>query len=411
MDFDYLNDYHEKEMEQYNSFIKSTPRDKLIKSEYPPKKRFPKLHDFFTYATTGFNESIWTQAPYTGSLLVPLIPIRDPQHFERIYNISTSQIPEIVDFVKETGKIQFYLEGSPRDYIDLDYLDPIFYDLKPPVLYSFEPYLKDPVLTRAKLEFQDLIRSANFNGYTKRLFPGLDPVKKKELLDHFLKSFVRMRFYKFDTIADSFVDTISVNPEYAFSLLRLSNQLLTEPLSKPLRGNHNYSTNDINEFKQVIGGVNAKYLKQFQYPCEIGTFLSNKKIHYADSFSACKSMILHYDEKELKTVFDAISFGIQEKKPNIVFDNVKELNQLLDEIWSETDKIQRHKKVIKGELSIVFGLVGCGIGSEMGLLASLGLIAVSSTTTFMDELTDLISKQCLKAHLSTIYDFKGKSNS
>ena len=145
MDFDYLNDYHEKEMEQYNSFIKSTPRDKLIKSEYPPKKRFPKLHDFFTYATTGFNESIWTQAPYTGSLLVPLIPIRDPQHFERIYNISTSQIPEIVDFVKETGKIQFYLEGSPRDYIDLDYLDPIFYDLKPPVLYSFEPYLKDPV--------------------------------------------------------------------------------------------------------------------------------------------------------------------------------------------------------------------------------------------------------------------------
>lgn len=408
MDFDYLDDYHEKEREQYNAFIKSTPQDQLLKKEYPPKNRFPKIHDFFTYATTGFNESIWAQAPYTGSLLVPLIPTRDSHDFEKIYNISISQIPEIVEFVKETGKVQFYLEGSPRDYENLDYLDPIFSDLNPPVLFTNEPYLKDPEITKAKVEFHDLMKCVDFKGYVKRLFPGLDPVTKRDLFDHFLKSFVRMRFYKFNTIADSFIDTVSVNPDYAFSLLRLSNQLLTEPLSKPLKGSHNYSTNEIYEFKQVIYGENTKFLKKFQYPCEIGTFLSSKIINYPDSFSACKSMVFQYDEKELKTVFNAISTGIQEKRPNQVFDNIQELNQILDEIWKETELIQRQKKIIKGELSVMFGLVGFGISLETGLLAALGLITASSTTNFMDELTELITKRSLKAHLSTIYDFEGK---
>jgi len=408
MDFEYLNDYHEKEIEKFDLYIKSTPQDQLLKKEYPPKTRFPKIHDFFTYATMGLNESIWTQAPYTGSLLVPLIPTKDPDVFEKFHKISISQIPEIVDFVKETGKIQFYLEGSPRDYVGLDFLDPIFNDLEPPVLFSNEPYLKDPTINRAKLEFHDLMKCTDFNGYVKRLFPDLNLVSRRDLFDHFLKSFVRMRFYKFDTIADSFVDTVAVNPEYAFSLLRLSNQLLTEPLSQTLKGNHNYSTNDINEFKRVIKGKNTKYLKQFKYPCEIGTFLSNKKVHYADSFSACKSMIFHYDEKDLKTVFDAISIGIQEKKPDQVMGDINELNQLLDKIWSETDAIRKQKKIIKGELSVAFGLVGFGLSVETGFLASLGVIGVSSTTNFMDELTDFITKHTLKAHLSTIYDFEGK---
>ncbi|MDD4148302.1 MAG: hypothetical protein PHO85_07265 [Candidatus Cloacimonetes bacterium] len=409
MDFESLNDYHEKEREQYDSFIKSTPQNQLLSKEYPSRSRFPKLHDFITYATVGPGESIWIQAPYTGSLLVPLVPTQTLQEFEQLYGISKSQIPEIVDFVKETGKIQFYLEGCPEDYVNRDYLDPIFSELNPPVLFSNEPYLKDPEIMRAQLEFYDLLSCVDFNTYIKRLFPDLSPAKNKKILEHFLKSFIRMRYYKFDTIADSFADNVALNTEYAFSLLRLSNQLLTEPLSRPLKGNHNYSTGDIYEFKQVARGENSKYLNQFQYPCEIGTYLTNKKINYPDSFDSCRSMVYHYDEKELRLVFDAISTGIHEKKPDQIFTNITELNQILEEIWSETRTVQAQKKIIKGELSVMFGLVGVALPQEIGWMASLGLIVASSSSNFMDELSDLITKKSLKPYLSTIYAFEGNS--
>ncbi len=408
MDFNYLNEYSENEKERFNTFIKSTSIEKLQNTEYPPKNRFIKLHDFFTYATIGINESIWTQTPFTGSLLVPLIPLRNFREFEQIYNISKNQIPEVIDFIKETGKIQFYIEGSPLDYLEIDYLDPIFSELNPPVLFSVEPYLKNDIINESKIEFNTIIKCVDFNEYVKRELIDISPMMKKELLSHFLKSFIRLRLYKFDKIADSFVDNVMINPTNAFSLLRLSNQILTEPLSKPLQGSHNFSTAEIRDFKQTLNGLNIEDLKKFQYPCEIGTFLSSKMVNYSDSFSACKSIVFNYREQDLKNVLNAVSDGIVERRPDVVIDNIKILNELLDDIWQESQLIKSQKKILKGEFAVSFGLLGVFLNNQVGLMATLGLMTLSSTSNYLDELTELISKRCVKSNLSTIYDFKEK---
>jgi hypothetical protein len=67
-----------------------------------------------------------------------------------------SEIPELVQLSKETGRIQFTLNTNPTHYEGMDYLDPIFSELKPPMLtMPSNIYTSDDNYDEWQNEFRD----------------------------------------------------------------------------------------------------------------------------------------------------------------------------------------------------------------------------------------------------------------
>jgi hypothetical protein len=125
---EFLEDYLARELADYKSYCSKIDLDNFSfeKYPYPPDKRFVKLGRPVTVAS---NESLrgdglWTQLPFTGSLIFPIHDI--PQRrFEEIF-FPVKEIPKLIDYSKETGKIQFVIYGNPLGFENYDYLDPIF---------------------------------------------------------------------------------------------------------------------------------------------------------------------------------------------------------------------------------------------------------------------------------------------
>jgi hypothetical protein len=90
--------------------------------------------------------------PFCGSLILLLSPV-PREKFERMY-FKVSEIPKIIDFVKETGRLQFALTGRPTLFSGLDYLSEVFEETQPPLYYMF------PLLNfENRIEIQEIIES------------------------------------------------------------------------------------------------------------------------------------------------------------------------------------------------------------------------------------------------------------
>jgi hypothetical protein len=68
-----------------------------------------------------------------GSSIVNLAPIQQKDLIERYGWGRDIDILNLTELSKDSGRIYFMLTADPRQYEGLDYLDPIFNGLKPPV--------------------------------------------------------------------------------------------------------------------------------------------------------------------------------------------------------------------------------------------------------------------------------------
>lgn len=143
MDAEYLENYHAKEDEEYERLVVKKIEENtfnFFSDKYPPDNRFSNLKRPVTDSTIiGCNaEDRWDQVPFSGSTILNLEAC-PKSIFEEFY-FKVSEIPEIINFIKETGKIQIVLQQSAKVYEGLSYLDPFFQELKPPELKGI--YLK-----------------------------------------------------------------------------------------------------------------------------------------------------------------------------------------------------------------------------------------------------------------------------
>lgn len=124
MDRKYLEEYWEKEKSaraQYNRLIAKELREEKWPFEthnYPPDERFPKLQKPIANAE---KTNIWAQVPFSGSLIVGFLPCLKPD-FERFY-FKVSEIPKVLDFIKDTGRLQIALAAEPPAFEGLDHYD------------------------------------------------------------------------------------------------------------------------------------------------------------------------------------------------------------------------------------------------------------------------------------------------
>jgi len=385
MDEKFLSEYEDYEIEQFEKFASIN-------------ERFPKL------ATPVFNitcmgPSIWSQIAFSGTMIFPLWPVEN-RTFEQMYNISTKEIPDLVKFTKETNKIQFVLLDSPKSYSGFDYLDPILEELSPPLYALDKKYQNTAIrknIDKAKEDLDSILCRVLRNRY--------DEATKQQFHQDYIRQYAYMDYFGFSNVNEVFIKKLYDDDlPLATAYLDLSYNLLVHPIIDPFKGNPVVST----EMFQKIKKLDITLPEKLSFP-EVGSFLFKKLTFYPDSLNACKNVISSYKKNDLYSVYSALNEAVINQNSTAILKNKNELEEIMENVWHDTEMIRTNKKMYKLGVDVACGMVGFTIGGLGGLIGAFGAAAVSTTTSqVLDNFAELIAKKVAIPSIVTIYDFQKK---
>jgi hypothetical protein len=421
LDREYLEDYEQKEMMEYKRFSKRIQNGKFDfeKLKFPSDERFINLQKPVSDTTHGGTdwESLWAQVPFCGSLILGISPVRRDT-FEK-YLFKISKIPEIIDFIKKTGRLQIALQWKPTDFEGLDFLDPIFAELKPPMLiglpltlYGTEKEIRlghEAFSTLADIHFKNLVKRASYKSSTSQGY--------EFFMESLSKTYLFLRFNNY-TLVEDVENLIVDDPVRALSLLLTCMNFICDPINNTRFDSLTFSIENLRQSKML---PHIYQPKDIQFPCEIGKFLTKKLTYAAQDMRACYDLMDNYDAYDLRRVQQALNEGIVSNHPDIVTKNTKEFSQILDNIWTDKTIPNRIKNIkigipvsIAAVGGIVAGLPGAFAG---GFLSELGFKVVEKATEKYaeklfsvkeEDLTERLAKLRTKSYQANIYDFKKK---
>ncbi len=410
LDSEYLRDYFLKEYEEWEKVKERILKGKFdFKNEiYPPASRFTKIQEpITTLSAYGLNDlnDILAQVPFSGSVVINLTPLKEKDFNETFFDVK--ELPQVIDFALQTGKIQFVLGGYMEAYESLDYLKPVFEKLKPPVYFGLPTSLwaDSKKIEEIKTQFLTIVNKKYLPWYREQYTAeGYSDQQINTAFSKKLATYCYLKSQKI-SIVDEIERLFSTDPEKANHILNLCKSYIVENANSLLSHSRNYSLTEEKEatlFK--IPG------KEIALPCEIGKFLFKKLTYAPLGIDACKELMYHYDEYDLKGVQQALSTGIKENKIDIVETEAEGISEILDNVWKDKT-ISNRIKVLRGgipfSMAIIGSLAAGPIGTAGGFLAGLGYTVADK---FIDLGTDTISEKIgkfgAKTYLANVFDFK-----
>ncbi|MFA4849712.1 MAG: hypothetical protein WC626_08295 [Methanoregula sp.] len=383
MDSDFFKEYDARE---YDALERSIGLDKRVGQLKPP----------ISYVVPDRHDLIWSQIAFSGTLIFPLYPY-PTSFFGGGGKNSTKEISDLIQFVKETKKIQFVLTHSPSEYESLEYLEPILKEFLPPTCTRVES--KDFFDLKKKCE-DEINLLTQFSPDYKRWIRSPSG-RYCHISD--IRSYAVLRHLGFNDIADTYIEHFLTDPEFSGDYIQTAYNLLCHPIIDPLKANPSFSSDTIQRARDYSLTTHSS-LKRLVYP-EIGSYLMKKCTYYPESLEACKRLIDQYKENDLYDVYSALNNAVIARNESIILEKKDAMNDILDNIW-EDRTIKRFATGIRGSIDITCGTVGYCLGSpSLGLLAALGLRVVDGGK-YIDQFSELISKKIAFPYMATIYDFK-----
>lgn len=417
---EFLEDYAQKEyalQEQYKRWIieENTPVNPLLKRLIKPIKPFARAGNV-EYSKI----SLWAQIPFCGSLFLTLPPF-EKDTFEKVYNLRASQIPDLVKFVKDTGKLQITLSTDPVFYEGLDYLDPIFKELMPIYEKGFpsEVFVEEKSQMRDANEYLSLGQVRYFDFLREIWGKSQESERMFQITKRLdVSTYTYLKVFKYDNLVEELQNLMVDKPFSALTLFYLCKALIVSPLTDPFCTIQSGSFDFFGKLEEKaksfpsLEHAEMKRLENIQRPAEISQFLLTKLTHYPESFEASKELIAHYKTTDLVKIIGELNQGIVEKNSDLVKLSTSDLSQIMSELWND--------KTINNRIAgLKFGIpVSIAIGGSMLLWSSLGLtgilagLGVSAVTKILDvgreSISERIAKLSSKRYQATLYDFKKK---
>lgn len=409
---DFLQDYGAHEKENVDNFIKRLDEGKVAQSEkYPPKNRFIKLSE--PIADPYVN--IWGMIPFYGSTLVKIMPKDNRKSFDDSHEwlgFNSRKIDEMIDFQKETGKIQFVLTSHPTLYKNLDFLEPLFTEVKPPVLpYDTVSIVGQELDKKHKIEFETLA-IFGFNQFVEvstGLMGNSNPMYISAKLDDYASRYSILKASGYEELADEIGTLMIIDPAKAHMFLVLFGFLIANPqksLLKPICGYDKSFIDSVNEY-----GSEYNVMVNNEVPYEIGKFLLNKIVYYPETMEGCKSIIQKYDDQELYKIMGSLNEGVKRQDIDKIEEKEKDISDILDNVWSDANIIKKGSDGIKFGVSLSLGLIGGVAGGieGSGIMSFLGYTFSNTVWGMQDEsISEKMAKFATPNHLVSIYDFKKK---
>lgn len=411
MDREYLEDYKQKELAEYERLVVRRIKKGTFsfdKDKYPPEDRFIKLQRpiALTSLETARITNVWAQIPFCGSLILPLPPWPKEEYDKNLFKLSEAS--EIIDFIKETGKIQLIVHTDPLFYEGLDYLDPFFEELNPPwyLITPLSLWGNEREIQKALGSF-DALAKIKFTKWLKRLDLFTPNISTQCLIDC-ANDYAVLKLANY-AIVDNIENLLVDNPEEALSLIILCKEFITDPISDLLYDTKSLALEDV---KNVRSLPSIYQPQKIRFPYEIGKFLIRKLTYAPEGLDACKELMYHYDAYDLQKIQESLNEAIVTNHPEIVDKNAKEVSEILDNIWDD-EAIPRKIKGLQIGIPVsmaAIGSVAAGpIGAAGGFLAGLGYNVADKLIDLGTEgLSEKLAKLKTKSYQANVYDFKKK---
>jgi hypothetical protein len=410
---EFLQDYEAHELEQIEKSIKKVDEGKLpLDESYPPKDRFTKLKE--PIADPFVN--IWGIVPFYGSTIAKLIPKDNRKSFDKIHEdtmgFNSSKIDEMIDFQKETGRIQFAFTRLPTEYKNLEFLEHVFSELKPPTLsYDSVPIIGEELTNKYNLEFET-IANFGFSEYLQNITASLgnsDPNYTYAKLQSYATRYGILKASGYEELADEIGTLMILEPEKAHEYISLFGMIIADPKTSQFKSIKNFDNRIMSEY--VNTGNEFGIQSNDEFPYEIGKFLLEKMTLYPETMSGCTKIIQEYDDQELYKVFGALNEGVRKNNIDVLESKKEDMSEILDNVWNDTKRIKQKADGIKFGVSLSLGLIG-GLAEGLlgtGVMAGLGYAASNTVWGMQDDsISENVAKKVSPNHLVSIYDFQTK---
>lgn len=404
MDNEFLEDYDQEEREQQQRFANRVANGLLNpKERFPPLDRFPKISE--PYASSCPGKSIWPQIPLFSSFIVKIVP-RMSSQFEFAHGFSPSEIQKLVDYHKDTGKIQFALAAYPNSFSGLDYLDPIL-ELRPPVMAgtSVGLSMNDVAYRKSMTEFLTLA-GIRFYSHLMSRAEGTPSSYVLSKMPEYAKDYAFLKTRGFAEIASVIEENLVEDPGIALDFLQLSARLIVWPHLDYLKAIPVFSRETL---ARAVEYGKQSFAEQVSMPYEIGSFLIKQLTFQPESFEACMELVSRFDHRDLRTVMSAICSGAVKKDREILNNSVDKLNEIFDLVWQDAAKVAAKANLAKFLIPVSLGAVGTIINPSLGLLGALGFAVVERISEVTEQsISERVARSISPGYAFTLYDFQKK---
>lgn len=419
LDREYLEDYEQREIREFVKLVRRIHEGKFSfeKDRYPPDERFVNIQKpvAMTSLRVASLNKIWAQVPFSGSLIL-VLPTWPLSFFEESL-FESSDIPKIIDFIKETGRIQVVLNDKPTSYEGLDYLDPFFKELSPPVLQQAPITIlgNEKEIRTAVDIFNDLGRVRFFDFWAKSIYEMLGKEAKKfysrtssMVRSEAIWTYVALKLQHYThPLAEDIENLMIDDPAKAQVLIGICQHFLVAPLLG-IRGDlDNYAMDDIIKAHILPSSYRPKDIR---FPIEIGKFLLKKLTYIPQDMRACLYIIDNYENYDLQKVQKSLNEAIVTNHPDIVNKSAEEFSEILDNVWNDPT-IPRRMKNLKRGIPISVAAIGSAVsaftGGLEGFLAGLGFgVGAKYLDVEIEGISENLAKFFSRSYQANVYDFK-----
>jgi len=343
LDKKFLAEYSSKEKAEFRKYLKSSIKNPT--KPYPPYSRFGEIKNPIVHSDphvyTFDHEKIWSQIPFAGTLMVSIHNVPEKLCLSQ-NGFEPSDIPNLIQLAKETGKIKFGLQTDPLHYEGLDYLEPLIREFEPPVFYYPEK-TQIPEIERKKWA-NELVQLASPKYFKELRYNVLKSGGSDKFVDALIEgrgsTWEKMKILGMDSEIEHLSNLIVDNSEEAESLF--SSYIMTlSPMLDPFTHNYNYSLSRLNEY-----GVPAIPTENIRIP-EIGKFILKKLALKPENYFGCIEVIQKYDDNDLYKLLDSFESAIKNKKSDKILKTKEELKKIIDNVWDDVTKTVSNKRCKK----------------------------------------------------------------
>lgn len=401
---EYLEDYEERELGEYKRLEKRIREGRFdFKIDrYPPDERFAKLQKPVAQAARA---NLWAQIPFSGTLLLFLGPV-SKTGFEKTY-FKISDIPKVIDFIEDTGKLQVVINGSPLDYENLDFIEPFFRQLNPPVSWVLRPSLfwSEREVQEAEETFRTLGGLGYFDYQRTQAQLAGEKFSLVYRMDQTPYLFLKLGRY---SIIEEIENLIVDDPLKAFVLLGICHKFIVNRFVDLRCDLENFRLDEITSAQSLPLVLQPQ---EIRFPCEIGKFLLRKLTYAAQDMRACYDIIDHYKAHDLHKIQKSLNEAIVTNHPDIVNKNAEELSEILDNVWSDPTIPRRIKNLRRGIL-VSIAAIGTAMstftGGIEGFLAGMGVtVGAAFLKAEIEELSERVGRFFAeRTYQANVYDFK-----
>jgi len=355
--------------------------------------------------------------PLFGSLIVPIYPVKEAE-FDVVHGFSKRNLTRLIDFCKDTGRIQFVLASRPINYFGLNYLDDLFTEVSPPV-HTLIPFGVPTNMEDRLLEEFD--SRALFNFWTVLQMKLLDQgFENKEYIYEKYRdlrsAYIFLRRFGFRNASRMILEQLEADPIKAHQAMYFYKQFIVDPMTDPLRAIHCNSTEYVRLMKEVDV---ADYLGHapLEFPCEVGAFITQRLTPLPLSFESCKALMDKYDSYDIRGLVVGLNKAVQASKVDLVGIRSEAISTVLDNVWSEARSLKARIRGVSAGITVGLCAVGTVAGSllggtaggYLGLLSGLGFkVLDNSVEAVSSGLSQTILKAIEPSYVSAVFDFRKK---